>query len=58
MAFILVFYVGNTNLKADLVSIKDFMVHHKASDKSEIYYPKRGWTEQDPEKLWNQILSF
>jgi|GEM_PF-4014415 len=42
MAFILVFYVGNTNLKADLVSIKDFMVHHKASDKSEIYYSKRG----------------
>jgi len=55
--FILVFDVGSTKLKAGLVSIKDFRVYFKASDKSEIYYPKRGWAEQDPEKLWSQIIS-
>ncbi len=51
---ILAFDIGTTSLKAAVVDEK-YRVVEFASKKSEILYPKKGWAEIDPERLWSDI---
>ncbi len=42
-------------MKAGLVEASSLRVRAKAVDKAVIEYPRPGWAEQDPEKLWDQV---
>lgn len=54
--YILSFDVGTTSIKAGIIDTDDFHVISKVSDISVIKYPKSSWAEQDPDKLWSQIV--
>lgn len=54
---ILAFDIGTTTLKAGLVEVGRFRVIGKSSMPAEVLYPRRGWAEQDVERLWESIAS-
>jgi len=53
--YILSFDVGTTNVKCGIVDVKDFKVIYKKSRPAEVVYPRDGWAEVDPDRLWLQI---
>lgn len=55
--YVLAIDVGTTSVKVGILSLIDFEPLRVISMKSEILYPKKGWAEQDLEKLWQDILS-
>ncbi len=52
---ILSFDIGTTKVKAALVDAKTLRTVDKVGERSTVRYPQKGWAEQDPEELWNQI---
>ncbi|WP_246279344.1 xylulokinase [Paraburkholderia ultramafica] len=48
--------LGTTDLKAALLG-KDGSVHGTASSPVKSYYPKAGWSEQNPEEWWSACLA-
>ena len=54
---ILAYDIGTTHIKASLMSVDNFKSLLKASEPAIVEYPKSGWAEQDPEVLWNQIVT-
>lgn len=48
--------VGTTSIKSAVVDIKTYEILSKASTKAVINYPKKGWAEKEPEKLWNSVI--
>jgi xylulokinase len=55
--YVLAFDIGTTSIKAGVVDLRDFRVVSKRSTPAEIYYPRVGWAEKDPDRLWEQITS-
>ena len=54
---ILAFDVGTTSLKVGLVDVGRFRVIGRSSRPAEVFYPRRGWAEQDVERLWGSLSS-
>ncbi|MGC8949120.1 MAG: xylulokinase, partial [Thermoprotei archaeon] len=55
--YIAAFDIGTTSIKCSVIDINNFEPIAKASTKSIINYPKKGWAEQDPNILWESIIS-
>lgn len=54
--YVIAFDVGTTSTKCGIISLKDFEVRKLVSTKSIVNYPKKGWAEQDANKLWETIV--
>ncbi len=52
---ILAFDIGTTKIKAALIRAYDLKTVAKVSEESKVIYPRRGWAEQDPQELWEQV---
>ena len=53
--YILAFDIGTTKIKAGIVDTLNFKVVIKKSTDAEIIFPKEGWAEVDPERLWSDV---
>lgn len=53
---ILAIDIGTTKVKVGLIRAEDLETVSKAGENARILYPKKGWAEQDPLKLWEQII--
>lgn len=55
--YVIAFDVGTTSIKCSIIDINNFEPVVKTSTKPIIDYPKKGWAEQDPNTLWENIIS-
>ncbi len=55
--YILAFDIGTTKLKAGIVETGNFKVVCKKSIDAEVNFPREGWAEVDPERLWSELTA-
>lgn len=53
--YVLSIDIGTTTIKAGVVDCESFKVVSAGSRPSPMEYPREGWAEQDPQKLWSAI---
>lgn len=53
---VLAFDIGTTSIKCGLVSLNNFKPIKIVKKENDIIFNKEGWAEQEPEKLWLDVL--